>query len=191
MALPLLFRIRAWGVEHVPPTGGALLASNHQSFLDPTLVGTPLGRQVYYMARRSLFEVPGLGAYLRSLKAFPVERGGVDRRALRQAVTLMRAGQALVVFPEGTRSPGGGVQRFRAGFALLAAQAGVPIVPVAIDGAFEAWPRHRAFPWFGRVRVAYGEALPPLGEGKDERRQAAAEVRRRVVALQEQLRATR
>lgn len=172
----------------MPPTGGALLASNHQSFLDPPLVGTPLPRQVYYMARRSLFDVPGLGAYIRALKSFPVGRAGVDRGAMRQAVALMRGGQAVVLFPEGTRSPDGRVQPFRAGFALLAAQAGVPMVPVAIDGAFEAWPRQRRFPWLGRVRVAYGEPVPPLGAGKGERRQAAETVRRRVVALQEQLR---
>jgi 1-acyl-sn-glycerol-3-phosphate acyltransferase len=175
----------------VPPAGGALLASNHQSFLDPVLVGTPLRRQVYYMARRSLFGVPGLGRYMRALKAFPVERVGVDRGAMRQAVALMRAGQAVVVFPEGTRSPDGQVQPFRAGFALLAAQAGVPTVPVGIDGAFEAWPRQRGFPWLGRVRVAYGEPVSPPGQGKGERREAAEEVRRRVLALQEQLREKR
>jgi len=189
IASSLLFRVRAWGVEHVPRRGGALVVCNHESFVDPLLVGAPLSRQMYYMARRTLFEVPGLGWLFRALKAFPVEREGVDRRAMRTAVALMRCGEALAVFPEGTRTSDGEVQRFRAGFTLLASQARVPIVPAAVYGAYAAWPRHRRLPRPGRVHVAYGERMAAPGAGGSERRAAAEEVRRRVMALREGLRA--
>ena len=187
LALTLLFRIRAWGVERVPRRGGALLASNHQSFLDPTVVGTPLPRRAYYMARRTLFDVPGLGRLIRAVNAFPVERGGVNRRAMRTAIELMSRGEGLVVFPEGTRTPDGEVKRFTSGFALLAARAGVPIVPVAIHGAYEAWPRHQRLPRPSPVHVAYGEPLAVAGSGKAAFREAAERVHARVVALQAEL----
>ncbi|MFC1806403.1 lysophospholipid acyltransferase family protein [Planctomycetota bacterium] len=187
VALTLLFRIRAWGAEKVPPRGGVLLASNHQSFADPLIVGTPLPRQACYMARRTLFGVPLLRWVIRAVGAFPVDRGGVDRRAMRAAVDLMRLGEAVVVFPEGTRTPDGELKPFTAGFALLAAQARVPIVPVAIHGAFDAWPRQHRLPRPGRVHVAYAEPVGPPGRGKGACREVAEEVWRRVAALQEEL----
>ena len=188
---PLLIRVRAWGVCNVPRRGGVLLASNHQSFFDPPLVGIPLPRRSRYMARRSLFDVPVLGWLIAGIGAFPVARTGVDRDAMRMAVDVMRGGDSLVIFPEGTRTPDGEVKPFAGGFALLAARARVPIVPVAIHGAFEAWPRHRRLPRTGRVHVAYGEPVGPPGQGKGACREVADVVWRRVVALQEELKQKR
>lgn len=181
------FGLRAWGVDNVPARGGVLVASNHQSFADPPLVGAPVPRRAYYMARSSLFRVPGLGWLITQVNSFPVDRGGVDRRAMRTAVGLMRAGHVLVLFPEGTRTLDGEVQDFSAGFALLAARAGVPIVPAAVHGAFDVWPRHHKLPWPGRVHVAYGEPVAPPGTGKGACRETAELVRARVVALREML----
>ena len=188
LAFPMFLRFRAWGVGNVPRRGGVLLVSNHQSFFDPLLVGVPLPWGACYMARRTLFDVPGFGWCLWAVNAFPVERGGVDRRAMRTAEELLSRGGALVVFPEGTRTPDGQVKPFKAGFALIAARAGVPIVPVAISGAFEAWPRHRRLPRARRVHVAYGEPVPAPGAAKGACREAAEDVWRRVVALEEELR---
>lgn len=185
----LLFRMRAWGVEHVPRRGGVVVASNHQSFLDPPLVGVAVARPLHYLARRSLF-VPGFGRLLRALNAFPVERGEADLRAIRQAIRLVRDGAALALFPEGTRTADGQVHAFKPGFALVAARGGVPIVPVAVHGAFEAWPRTRLLPVPGRcVSVAYGEPMPPPETHKDACRAAAAAVEQRVAELLEMLRA--
>jgi len=184
----LFFRYRAWGLDHVPRRGGALLASNHQSFMDPTLVGTPLRRQAYYMTRRTLFDVPVLGWLIRAVNGFPVDRGGVDRAAVRTAVDILARGHILLVFPEGTRTPDGEIKAFRPGFTMLASQAGVPIVPAAVYGAYEAWPRQQVFPHPGHVHVAYGAPVPPPGPGRASRREAAALVQERIVALQEALR---
>jgi 1-acyl-sn-glycerol-3-phosphate acyltransferase len=164
------------------------MASNHQSFLDPVAVGIGVSRQVHYMARRTLFEAPGFGRLIRALKAFPVERGSGDLRAIRGAVSILSGGGALLLFPEGTRSPDGSVREFKPGFALVAARARVPVVPVAVDGTFEAWPRARWLPRAGPVRVAYGEPLDAPAEDKAACIEAAMEVQRRVVALREELR---
>jgi 1-acyl-sn-glycerol-3-phosphate acyltransferase len=182
------FRLRAWGVDHVPLQGGLVLVANHQSFLDPPFVGGALRRQISYMARRSLWSVPLLGWLLPKLHCIPVERGEADLGAMRQSIRLLRAGGQLLLFPEGTRTPDGEVQEFQSGFALLAARAGVPIVPAAIHGAFEAWPRHQWFPRPGsRVAVAYGEPVLPPAPDKAACQAAAAEMRARVVELKRSL----
>ncbi|MFW6107509.1 MAG: lysophospholipid acyltransferase family protein [bacterium] len=187
LGFTLFFRIRVWGAGHVAREGGVVLASNHASFLDPPAVGLGLPRPIWYMARASLFRVPGFRQLIEALNALPIERGGADRRAVRRAVELLRGGGALLVFPEGTRSRDGRVGRFGAGFAMMAARAGVPVVPVALAGTFEAWPRHRALPRAGRVAVAFGEPVGPPEGGREACRAAAAAVRRRVVALHQEL----
>jgi len=185
LAFTLSFRIRFWGAANVPRRGGVVLASNHQSFLDPMAVGVGLPRQCHYLARRSLFEQPLFGRFLRALHVIPLERGAADRVAIRHAVTALDHGCPLVLFPEGTRSRDGRVGAFQPGFAIVAARAGAPIVPVAVDGAFEAWPRGRRLPVPGRVRVAYGEPMEASRAGKAQYAATADEVRQRVLALQE------
>jgi len=184
----LLFRMRVWGVEKLPRHGGVLLASNHQSFLDPVVVGLGLPRQLHYLARRSLFDIPLFRRLIRAVNAFPIERGKADRGAIRAAIRVLSQGRALLLFPEGTRTWDGRVGPFRPGFAMVAARAGARIVPVAIDGAFEAWPRARRLPHAGRVRVAYGEPVAPPPAEKGACAAAAEEVRGRVLALREALR---
>lgn len=157
--LVLGYRYRVWGREHVPRRGGVLLVSNHQSFLDPVLVAAGLPRQVHYMARRSLFRVPGFRGLIRSLNAFPVRRGGVDLSAVRETVARLGAGELVLVFPEGTRTDDGRIQPLRRGVELLARRARVPIVPVVIDGAYEAWPRSRRWPRLGTIRVEFGRPI--------------------------------
>jgi len=183
----LFFRMRAWGVERVPLRGGVVLAANHQSFLDPPAVGLPLPRQVCYLARKSLFRVRPVGWLLLAMHGVPVEREGGDATAVRTAVRLLRDGHGLVLFPEGTRTRDGAVGPFRPGFVVLASLARVPVVPVAIDGAFEAWPRERRLPRPGRLKVAYGEPLPPPTGGRVAREEFARLVRERVLALKEHL----
>jgi len=187
----LAFRMRAFGIGNVPRRGRVVLASNHQSFLDPVLVGVPLPRELRYMARRSLFRRPRFARLLRALGGLAVRRGAADLGAIRAGIGLLRAGQGLVLFPEGTRSADGRVGRFLPGFAVLAARADAPIVPVAIDGAFAAWPRQRRLPRPGRVCVRYGEPLDPPANGRAAAEAAAAAVERRVRALCEELRRIR
>ena len=186
----LFFRIRAWNAERVPERGGVILAANHQSFLDPPAAGMPLKRQMYFLARSSLFQGPLLTAWFRAQHVIPIARGTSDLAAVRTTVDVLRKGHGLVMFPEGTRSEDGLVKPFQPGFAVIAARAGVPIVPVAIDGSFRAWPRRQKLPAWGRIHVAYGELVPPPATGKDAALATTAEVRRRVLALLERLRNT-
>ena len=153
------FGYRTWGREHVPRRGGALLVSNHQSYLDPVLVAVGLPRQVHYMARESLFRNRAFAWLIRSLNAIPLQREGVDVGALREAVARLRRGELVLVFPEGTRTRDGAIQPLRRGVELLARQGRVAVVPVIIDGAHEAWPRQRALPRRRPVRVLFGRPV--------------------------------
>jgi 1-acyl-sn-glycerol-3-phosphate acyltransferase len=189
--MPALFRVRVFGRENVPRRGGALIASSHQSYLDPALVAVGLKRPVSFMARSDLFGAPLFGALIRSLGAFPVERGGADVGAFREAVRRLQHGSLLLVFPEGTRTPDGSIRPLKEGLPALAVRAGVPIVPAVIDGAFELWPRSRALFTLGRVWVAFGRPLAaPTTTGTD-RGFLIQQIRSRMGDLQRFLRQVR
>ena len=152
-----LWRLRIDGVERLPRKGGMLLAANHQSYMDPVFVGLRLQQELHFMARKSLFRNPLFGGLLRFLNAFEVNRDSADLNAVRRAIGLLRGGNTLLVFPEGTRTRNGKIGELKAGISLLAGRADVPVVPVLIEGAFEAWPKGQLFPGLGRIRVTFGE----------------------------------
>jgi 1-acyl-sn-glycerol-3-phosphate acyltransferase len=158
-AARLWFRLAARGREHVPPTGAVLLAANHESLLDPPLIGAAFPRELHYMAKAELFRVPLLGPLIRRLNAHPVERAGSDAAALRLALRILQGGQAILVFPEGTRGTGGRLRPGRPGAGMLAALAGVPVVPVYVDGSGRALPRGATVPRPQRVTVHFGAPL--------------------------------
>jgi len=153
-----LYRLDARGLENLPATGGFVLAANHTSNFDPWPLGLPLWpkRQLFFMGKVELFN-PVLGPLLRAGGAFPVRRGGTDLEAIETAVELCRAGNAVGMFPEGTRQAKGLRKKFehrpRTGSARIAAIAGVPLVPAAIKGT-DGLSR------LARLRVAYGEPVP-------------------------------
>jgi len=183
-----LFRARVFGRRNLPERGGAILACNHQSYLDPIFLGLRVTRPVHYMARESLFRWPVFGALIRSLNAFPVKRGLADLAAMREAVRRLRAGAFLVVFPEGTRTRTGEMGPLHAGVGAMARRAGVPVVPAVVEGAFAAWPRHRRWPAPKTVWVAFGRPLAaPAGHG-EERTVFQRHLTRRMRALQRRLR---
>lgn len=153
-----VFDLKAYGARHVPRQGGAMLIANHQSFLDPIILGVQLRRPLSYIAKTELFQSSFLGWLMRSLNTFPVRRGETDVGAVREALRRLREGRILVMFPEGTRSSSRQMGPIQSGIAMLVRRAGVPVIPAVIDGSFEAWPRGekpRAHP----IRVRYG---PPL-----------------------------
>jgi 1-acyl-sn-glycerol-3-phosphate acyltransferase len=149
-------------------TGGMLIASNHESFFDPVLVGMGLPVPIYYLARRTLFRVPVFGQVIYAVGARPVSRDAVDSQSLRTMLKLLRDGQRLLMFPEGTRTRDGSLGPFKKGVAAVAVRCGVPVLPVAVAGAREAWPRASALPRPGRTAVAYGEPLDSLGADPEE-----------------------
>jgi 1-acyl-sn-glycerol-3-phosphate acyltransferase len=146
--------------EHVPLEGSALLVSNHASFLDPPLVGSGLHREMSYLARDTLFRFPVVGAILRSWNAVPVDREGGGASGLRAVLEKLNAGKAVILFPEGTRSPDGELQAARSGVGLIVIKTDAPVIPVRVLGTFKAYSRHQKFPKFrSRVEVIYGKPL--------------------------------
>ena len=155
----VLFDLKVYGAEHVPVTGGVLLLCNHQSLLDPPCVGVQIRRPASYLAKSELFDVPVFGWVIRRLNAFPVRQGAGDVGAVRETIKRLKEGHVLTIFPEGQRTLTGELQPLQGGFTLIVRKAGVPIVPVAIDGTFKAWPRGKAMFQPAPVRVKFG---PPM-----------------------------
>ena len=154
-----LLDLKVYGVEHVPTDGGVLLLSNHQSNLDPVMVGVQLRRPVSFLAKSELFKPWGFRWLIRNLGAFPVRQGAGDVGAVRETIARLKEGRLLTVFPEGSRTHDGELMPLQTGFALIVRRAGVPIVPVAIEGTFAAWPRGQLLPRMAPVRVSFGRPL--------------------------------
>jgi 1-acyl-sn-glycerol-3-phosphate acyltransferase len=165
------FRLQLRGVRHIPREGAVLIVPNHQTFADPPLVTIPVRRPVYYMAWSRLFDIPVFNQFIRLLRAFPVDIEARDSRATREALRLLRAGAALMIFPEGERTRDGGVQRFKPGAFRLAVSTGVPVLPVTIAGGDRAWPPGRVLPRPGRITITYHPLLHP-GPVRDSREAA-------------------
>lgn len=157
----LRYQYRATGAHHIPRTGAVLFVCNHQSFLDPILVGlSGHRRQFYAMARATLFRNPFFAFLIRSLNAIPVRQGVGDTSAIRTCIKVLKGGHALLVFPEGERTIDGCTHTFAPGTMLLIKRTRPQVVPVAIEGAYNAWPRFRRRPQLrGRIHVRFGKAL--------------------------------
>jgi 1-acyl-sn-glycerol-3-phosphate acyltransferase len=154
-----VFDWRVYGLENIPPTGPAILAANHQSFLDPPVVAAPLSRPVSFMAKSELFENPLFGKLIRNLHAFPIRQGRGDRGAIVETVKRLEEGYLLNIYPEGTRCEDGEIAPLLPGIALVIRKAQVPVVPTVLHGTFDAWPIHQKFFKPSPVRLAYGPAL--------------------------------
>ena len=148
----------ARGTERLA-SGGGLLLINHQSYLDPLLVGLPLSRPVSYLARDTLFRVPVLGWFLRSVYVMPIDRQAAGTESIREAIRRMRHGFLVGIFPEGTRTVDGALGEFKPGFVALVRRAGVPVYPVGVAGAFDAFPRGATWLRPRPMRVVFGEAF--------------------------------
>lgn len=181
-------RVRAIGAEHLPAHGPVLIASSHQSYLDPILVGAFVRRPLQYMARDTLFHNRAFAWLIRTFNAFPVKRGTSDIASIRLCLRLLRASRAVLLFPEGTRTSDGRIQPIQPGVVTLSRRSGAPIVPVTLEGVFEAWPRTRRWPRWARILVAYGEPLTVDDIGNLDDRAAAALLTQRMRAMQNDLR---
>src|SRR5262245_56228159 len=156
----VLFSVENHGVENVPEEGAVIIAGNHPSYLDPLLVGLPIGRRIRFMAWDALFKVPLLGQIIEAVGAFPVDiHKGRGEAAYRQALRVLESGEALGVFPEGQRSDQAAMGDLRAGVARLAIETGAPIVPVTIGGAMRAWPKWKLLPRPAKIVVRYHEPI--------------------------------
>jgi len=188
LLMPTFWKARVFGRHNEPSEGGAVFISNHQSFLDPMLVGFGLVRPLSYMARSTLFDTPGLKQLMTSLNAFPVKRATADTGALKEAMRRIKRGGQVLVFAEGTRTGNGRIAPFLPGVSLLAQRAAQWIVPVVIDGAFEAWPRTQAFPSLGNIVVSFGEAIPQEEARRFKSTELVEHVRRIMIGMQADVR---
>ena len=153
------FRFRVRHPERVPREGPVILAPNHVSYTDPVFVVAALRRLVIGLARKSAFDVPVGGGILRSWHAIPVDRDGASGKGLRTILQRLREGNAVQLFPEGTRSPDGQLQAPQPGIGLLILKTDAPVVPIHIAGAHEAWGRHLTVPRPRRVELTFGEPM--------------------------------
>jgi len=136
-----VFSYRAFGQENIIEKGPAIMAANHQSYLDPPLVGITCRNELYFLARKTLFEKKVLGSLISRVNAMPVDLARGDLVAVRTIINLLKEGHRTVIFPEGTRSLDGNIQQARPGIGMIIAKTLVPVVPIRIFGSFEAWPK--------------------------------------------------
>jgi cytidylate kinase len=155
-----IFRLHPAGRENVPDQGPLVLICNHQSFLDPVLCGIFVKRPLYFLARDSLFR-GFFGRLIASVNTIPVKRGAADLSAMKTIISKLKEGSGVCLFPEATRTNDGRITPFKPGFGLLCRRGGAAVVPVVIDGAFEAWPRHKKlFSPGGHIMICYGKCIP-------------------------------
>jgi len=184
----LVFRHHTLHRELIPESGGALIVANHVSYLDPSMVGASFRRPIYYLARKSLFK-GFLGWLLPRIQVMPVDRGKGDIASLKRILTLLKEGNRVLIFPEGTRSPDGTLQAAEAGIGFIIAKCEVPVIPVRLFGAFECWPRTAKYPRPGRITLVPGPPvdfswLPEELTGRERHQACADHVMKALAAIQ-------
>jgi 1-acyl-sn-glycerol-3-phosphate acyltransferase len=155
----LFFGFRIVHRERVIQTGPVILATNHQSFFDPPLAGNAADRAIYFLAKKSLMDVPILGWLLPRLNVIPVNLERGDRSALKALIRVLSAGDCALVFPEGTRTPDGNLQPAEPGLGLIIAKTRAPVVPMRIFGAYDAWPIGGKMRLGPKITIVVGEAI--------------------------------
>lgn len=172
------------GQENVPAEGPLIVACNHASHLDPMIMGAAFKRDLHFMARRTLFNVPGFAWLIRQNQAFPLNRDGDSRDALRAFGERLDKGCAVVMFPEGTRSTDGALGEMKPGVGMLAVRNLAPVTPVYVWGSYQGWPRGRSFPRPHHIKVFMGPPIVP----SDDKALRKSEQQRMTVAVGEALR---
>lgn len=163
----ICFRYRVEG--QVPRTGGLLIAANHASYLDIPLLGCGLTRRAWYLGRNDLFPIPVMKEILQSLGWIPVKLGRLDREAFGKAISLIRSGKVVVIFPEGGRSHDGHLRDPKAGIGVIVSQTGCPVVPAYLKGTFDVLPPGASWPRFRSVEVRFGDPIQFEVEKHQER----------------------
>lgn len=154
------FRLRREGHHRPPASGPMVVASNHASHLDPVLIGTMLPRQICYLARETLFRGV-LGPLIRSYDSVPIDREGSGLSGIRAILKRLKMNDAVLLFPEGTRTRDGRLQPMQPGFIALVRRGKATLAPVGISGSFEAMPRGVLLPRPAKIGLVYGDPIPP------------------------------
>lgn len=162
--MKVFFGMRVRDGHNEPPAqaGAHLVILNHQSHFDPILAGMAVRRRhLYFIARSGLFSNRLFGWLIRSLNSIPLNQKAADTAAMRAAIDQLKSGRSVLIFPEGSRTPDGAMHGFKRGFWLLLSRSTVPVLPVAVEGAYDAWPRRASRPTlFRKVRVKVAPPIP-------------------------------
>jgi len=161
LLMRILFRIEHSGLGNIPAEGPLLVVANHNTYFDPFWIAVRIYRATRFMAWDKIFKFPVAGALFRWLGAFPVSLENPETSALKASVRILRQGEALMIFPEGGRSPDGNLLPFKEGAAHLALKFGVPVLPVVVHGGNRVWGPKMIFPMPRKVRVEYLPAIHP------------------------------
>lgn len=185
------FDFKVVGRENLLLDGPALIASNHVSYVDPPFIGTAFDEDIYFLARKSLMRFGWSEWLLRHWQCIPVDRDKPDPSTIKAIFRRLKEGKKVIVFPEGTRSVDGGLQPGEPGVGMMIAKSGVPVIPVRIFGAFEAFPRDEPLPGPARITVSVGKAWQLMPEdfkdaGKERYKLISDEVMRRIGELREE-----
>lgn len=154
-----VFDLKVYGRDNVPDDGGALVISNHQSYLDPAIIGAQLRRPMSYLAKSELWKNPALGWLITRLYAFPVRQGAGDKGAIEETIRRLKEGHLLNIYPEGSRTEDGELLPIQRGVALVIRKAHVPVIPVVVDGSFDAWRKGSLLPTSHPIRVLIGKPV--------------------------------
>jgi len=177
-----LCQIRCNGRENVPRSGAVLVLSNHQSLFDPVLVGLACDRRLNFLARDTLFRSKLFGWLIRSLDAVPIDREGLGLGGIKETLRRLKRDEMVLIFPEGRRTNDGNLARLKPGFCALARRGNSAVLPIAIDGAFDAWPRWRPLPRRACIHIEFGPAIRPEEFASMTDEALMAEIERRMQA---------
>lgn len=155
----VVFRIKVFGKENIPPKEGFILASNHKSYLDPVVLGVACPRRLNFMARHDLFSHSFFSWFICALGAFPIKRDSADIAGLKEAIKRLRKGKVLTVFPEGTRGLTGKINQVHPGIGFLAAKLECPVIPAFIKGTEAVLPKGVRFIRPGKISVYFGRQI--------------------------------
>jgi 1-acyl-sn-glycerol-3-phosphate acyltransferase len=189
------YSYRFFGQHRAPQTGPLLIIANHESYWDPPMVGIAVKRRVAFMARKTLYNTKALAKFMENVGTFGVDQEGTGLEGIRTALKKLQEGEAVVVFPEGTRTPDGTLQPFMQGIALLVRKSKVPVLPVGLAGAYDAWPIHgkkpKWAPLWGPPRpqamaVVVGQPIPAETLLPLEPRRMVEYLRERVAEVREE-----
>lgn len=182
------YGLKVYGLEHFFK-GGAIIAPNHTSYYDPPLVGVSWPEEIFFLARKSLFQKPLLGTLIRQLNSYPVTGTAQDLASIKQICQLLLENKKVVIFPEGIRSYTGELSPIKSGIGMLAIRCRCPIIPVYINGCYAVWNRTHRFPrLWGNVACVFGSPISSDRfhelDKKTAQEAIANEVRRSIEALQ-------
>jgi 1-acyl-sn-glycerol-3-phosphate acyltransferase len=156
----IFWRVRVHRLEKFPADGPLILLANHQSNMDPMIVGAISPRPINYLAKQSLFDFPPLGWFLGWNDCIPIQRDSNAIGGIKETLKRLKEKERVLIFPEGSRSADGTLQPIKGGFATLARRTKSPLLPLALDGAWQVYPRQAKFPLLGNIQVVFGDPIP-------------------------------